>query len=321
MSNPDHQRFLSEWIKTRALELGFSACGISKAEHLEKDDDRLRNWLLNGYQGGMSYMERNLEKRTDPRLLVDGAKSVITVLLNYYPAELLPEENNYKIARYAYGWDYHDVIKDKLRELVEDIKLEIGNRKSEIGNLSARAFVDSAPVLDKAWAERAGLGWIGKNTCLIHPKLGSFLFVGEIITNLELEYDTGRVNDLCGGCTRCLDACPTGALVGARKLDARKCISYLTIEYKGELPESEKEKFHDWIFGCDICQEVCPWNRFAKPTQIEEFRPSEELKSMDKEKWHALDKEQFQKLFKGSAVKRTKFEGLRRNIDFLAGEK
>jgi epoxyqueuosine reductase len=321
MSQRGHHRQLSDWIKTRALELGFSACGITKAEHLEKDEVRLKNWLLHGYQGGMSYMERNMEKRTDPRLLCEGAKSVITVLLNYYPTEPLPEENNYKIARYAYGRDYHDVIKDKLKKLVEDIKLEIGNWKLEIGNLSARAFVDSAPVLDKAWAERAGLGWIGKNTCLIHPKMGSFLFVGEIISNLELEYDDSKVNDLCGGCTRCIDACPTGALVGPRELDARKCISYLTIEYKGELPESEKEKFQGWIFGCDICQTVCPWNRFAKPTQIEAFRPSEELKSMDKEKWHALDKVQFQKLFKGSAVKRAKFEGLRRNIDFLAGEK
>jgi epoxyqueuosine reductase len=262
----------------------------------------------------MSYMERNLEKRTDPRLLVDGAKSVITVLLNYYPAELLPEENNYKIARYAYGRDYHDVVRDKLSELVEDIKLEIGN-------LSARAFVDSAPVLDKAWAERAGLGWIGKNTCLIHPKLGSFLFVGEIITNLELEYDAGRVNDLCGGCTRCLDACPTGALVGARELDARKCISYLTIEYKGELPESEKEKFHDWIFGCDICQDVCPWNRKAAPNGIPEFQPLQLLTEMNKERWENLSEEAFRALFRGSAIRRTKFSGLKRNINFLKSPK
>jgi epoxyqueuosine reductase len=345
-------RQLTEWIKKRALELGFSACGISRAGRLDKEEDRLLDWLMKGYHGEMGYMNRNLEKRLDPAQLLEGTRSVISVLLNYYPDENLPEANNYRISRYAYGSDYHEVMKERLRILIEDLKSSVVSRQSSVVSQQSavssqqsrirnsefgtpgsqqsrirnsefgifRAFVDSAPVLDKAWTEKAGLGWIGKNTCLIHPKMGSYLFVGEIFTNLELEYDTAKVNDLCGGCTKCIDACPTGAIVGPRVVDARKCLSYLTIEYKGELPLSEREKFGDWIFGCDICQEVCPWNRFAKPTQIEEFRPSEELKAMNKEKWNVLDKELFQMLFKGSAVKRTKFGGLRRNIDFLRGD-
>ena len=339
MVSKDHNRQLTDWIRARALALGFSACGFSRAEKLEKDDERLRAWLLNGFHGEMGYMARNVEKRSDPRLLFDGAKSVISVLMNYFPEHHLPQENNYKISRYAYGRDYHDEIRERLGILIEDLRLKVEDLRLQVEDLrvqvedlrlqveefglkmgenSARAFTDSAPVMDKAWAERSGLGWIGKNTCLIHPKLGSYVFVGEILTDLELVYDTDRVNDLCGGCSRCMDACPTGAIIGPRQLDARKCISYLTIEYKGELPYPEREKFNEWIFGCDICQEVCPWNKFAKPHQVESFRPKEELIAMNKEKWEALSPDQFQSIFKGSAVKRARFEGLRRNIKFLS---
>jgi len=239
-----------------------------------------------------------------------GAKSVISVLMNYFPAEKLPENNNYKIAKYAYGKDYHLVIREKLDLLIKEIK-------ERIGDFEVRAFTDSAPVLDKAWAEKAGLGRIGKNSCLIHPKLGSFVFIGELITNLELEYNSQRINDLCGGCTRCIDACPTGAIIAPWLLDARKCISYYTIEYRGDLPPDEKEKFKDWIFGCDICQDVCPWNRKAEPHDESSLKPSTRLLEMDIEKWEQLTKEQFNILFRESAVKRTKFEGLRRNITFL----
>lgn len=353
MQANDHTRQLSEWIKARAAGLGFDACGISRAGKLEEDKNHLLEWLMKGYQGEMDYMAGHQDKRVDPRLLVEGARSVISVLLNYYPQERLPVENNFKISRYAYGQDYHEVIREKLNALIDDLRLkaesagQLGSRQWDIepeasspgpfSNLESskrglgskggaaepgifRAFVDSAPVLDKAWAERAGLGWIGKNTCLIHPRIGSFVFVGEIITNLELAYDTDRVNDLCGGCNKCIEACPTGAIVGPRVLDARKCISYLTIEYKGELPASEKEKFHYWIFGCDICQEVCPWNRKARPHNTDLFSPSEELRSMNKEKWKDLTLEGFQRMFKGSAVKRTKFVGLKRNIKFVSND-
>ncbi len=328
MIEKDQRRQFSEWIKARAYELGFDACGISKAEKLENEEERLLEWLMKGYHGEMSYMARNVEKRLDPRLMVDGTRSVISVLLNYFPGQHLPDHNNYKIARYAYGRDYHEELRERLNRLIGDIgsrieEFEIRNAQSEMQNeiFSARAFTDSAPVLDKAWAERAGLGWIGKNTCLINPQLGSYFFIGEILTNLELAYDTGRVNDFCGGCTRCIDACPTGAIIAPRVLDARKCISYLTIEYKGDLPETERNKFDGWIFGCDICQEVCPWNRFARPGNVENFSPSPELTEMNKDKWQELTEGQFQKMFKGSAVKRAKFTGLKRNIEFLSGGK
>jgi epoxyqueuosine reductase len=333
MVSKDQSRQLTNWIRARVLELGFSACGFSKAEKLEKDDVRLMDWLFNGFHGEMSYMARNVEKRTDPRLLFEGAKSVISVLMNYFPEHHLSEKNNYKISRYAYGRDYHEEIRGRLEELIASLRVKIesfsqldnqpGTRKPETGtwnpeSISFRAFVDSAPVMEKAWAERSGLGWIGKNTCLIHPKLGSYVFVGEILTDLELEYDTDRVNDLCGGCTRCIDACPTAAIISPRVLDARKCISYLTIEFKGELPPLEKDRLKDWIFGCDICQEVCPWNRFAKPHEVVSFQPRKELMKMEKPDWKALTEDQFRDLFQGSAVKRTKFSGLKRNIEFLS---
>ncbi len=301
---------LSLLIKSKAAALGFEACGISRAECLREDDARIRQWLELGYQGDMDYLERNREKRANPAELMEGARSVISVLLNYYPEREIPAGNTYRIAKYAYGRDYHELIRDKLKKLIAAVK-------AVAGECHARAFTDSAPVFDKAWAEKSGLGWIGKNTCLIHPKMGSFVFIGEIITDLELEHDTTRINDLCGGCTRCIDACPTGAIVAPRLLDARKCISYLTIEYRGELPEQYREQFNNWIFGCDICQDVCPWNRKSVPTKEAGFAPSEKLAAMTKEKWAGLTRETFEELFRGSAVQRTKFDGLKRNILFL----
>ncbi len=301
---------ISAWIKTRALQLGFSACGIAEAGTLEDDAIRLSQWLSRGFHGTMDYMARNADKRTDPCQLLPGARSVIVVLLNYFPERNLPETDNYKIAKYAYGRDYHFVIRDKLNQLTNELS-------ALAGPMQARAFTDSAPVLERAWAEKAGLGWIGKNTCLIHPKLGSFFFIGEIITNLELEYDNNRINDLCGGCTKCTDACPVGAFAGPRVLDSGKCISYLTIEHRGELPVERKEQFNDWIFGCDICQDVCPWNRKAKAHQVEDFRPSQMLSSMNKALWENLTEDEFRELFMDSAVKRTKYIGLTRNINFL----
>jgi epoxyqueuosine reductase len=305
-----HPHDISLWIKSRAEALGFSACGISRADLLEEDGDRLEKWLAGNYQGEMNYMANHLEMRKDPRLLHPGAKSVISVLLNYFPAETLPEKDNYKISKYAYGKDYHEVIREKLNRLVADLK-------AYAGDFQARAFTDSAPVLDRAWAEKSGLGWIGKNTCLIHPKIGSFVFIGEIITDLELEYDQQRVNDLCGGCTKCIDACPTGAILAPRLLDARKCISYYTIEYRGEIPEGEMENFKDWVFGCDICQDVCPWNRKAKPHTEKDFFPAPGLMAMDKAAWEDLTEEKFIELFSKSAVRRTKLHGLKRNITFV----
>jgi epoxyqueuosine reductase len=300
-------RTLSDWIKKRSGEVGFSACGISKAGFLEDEQDRLQSWLLAGIHGEMGYMERNLDKRLDPGKLMEGARSVISLLFNYYPQEKLSSENNYIISKYAYGKDYHSVIKDRLHTLIREMR-------EMTGPMQARAFTDSAPVLDRAWARKSGLGWIGKNTCLIHPKLGSFFFIAEIITDLELEPDTATVNDLCGGCTKCIDYCPTGAIVAPRVLDSRKCISYLTIEYKGELPIERKEQFGNMIFGCDICQDVCPWNRFSIPHNEPLFEPSEELKAMDKEKWKSLTEEQFGRMFSGSALERAEFDGVRRNI-------
>jgi epoxyqueuosine reductase len=301
---------ISQWIKTRASELGFAACGIVEAAYLENDANRLDHWLEQGFQGEMHYMSRNSEKRTDPAKLVPGARSVIVMLMNYFPEKNLPEKDNYKIAKYAYGKDYHLVIREKLNRLMQDLK-------DRTIDFEARAFTDSAPVLERAWAEKAGLGWIGKNTCLIHPKLGSFVFIGEIITNLELEFDRNQVNDLCGGCTRCIDACPTSAIIAPRLLDARKCISYLTIEYRGDLPHEAKDQFKDWIFGCDICQDVCPWNRKSLPNQETDFQPGSLLLEMSKEKWEKLTPETFNLLFRESAVKRTRYEGLQRNISFL----
>lgn len=304
------QHEISQWIKARSSELGFFACGIAQAAVLEEDEIRLRQWLKNGYHADMGYMERNLDKRSDPRQLLPGAKSVIVVLKNYFPETQLPEEDNYKIAKYAYGKDYHLVIKEKLYQLIREID-------ENFGPVRSRTFTDSAPVLERSWAAKAGLGWVGKNTCLIHPKYGSFVFIAEIITDLELEYDNRKVNDLCGGCTRCIDACPTGAIIGLQLLDARRCISYHTIESRGELPAEMQEQFGNWIFGCDICQEVCPWNRKSQPHDEPEFKPLDALLEMNKKSWDNLSEEKFNVMFKESAVQRTGFEGLKRNISFV----
>ena len=296
-------------IKNRAAELGFISCGISKAEFLEDEAPRLEEWLNNGYHAEMGYMENHFDKRLDPTKLVPGAKSVISLLYNYYPAEQQIDDT-YKFSKYAYGQDYHYVIKAKMRELFHYIE-------EEIGAIEGRYFVDSAPVLDKAWAARSGLGWIGKHTLMLSKQKGSFFFVSEIICDLELEYD-GPTTDHCGTCTACIDACPTNAIIADRVVDANKCISYLTIELRDALPSYMDGQMQDWIFGCDICQDVCPWNRFSKAHQEPLFNPHPDLLSMNKEDWISLDEDRFQELFRKSAVKRTKYSGLTRNIDFVS---
>tara|TARA_B100000949_G_scaffold36460_2_gene30367 strand:+ start:2248 stop:3174 length:927 start_codon:yes stop_codon:yes gene_type:complete len=298
----------TQLIKAEAKRLGFLSCGISKAEFLEEEAPRLENWLKKNMHGEMVYMENHFDKRLDPTLLVPDSKSVISLLLNYFPSEE-QVKNTYKISKYAYGTDYHFVIKDKLRQLMDFIS-------EEIGEVQGRAFVDSAPVLDKAWAAKSGLGWIGKHSNLLTKQLGSFYFVAELIVDLDLEYDT-PVTDHCGSCTACIDACPTNAIVADRVVDGSKCISYYTIELKNEIPTSEKGKFEDWMFGCDICQDVCPWNRFSKSHNEPLFNPHPELLSMTKKDWEEITEDVFYKFFKNSAVKRTKFSGLKRNINFL----
>ena len=298
----------SKLIKAEAQRLGFLSCGISKAGFLEEEAPRLENWLNNNMNGQMSYMENHFDKRLNPTLLVDDAKSVISLLLNYYPSEL-QNENSYKISKYAYGQDYHHVIKEKLKELLHFIQ-------TEIGEVSGRAFVDSAPVLDKAWAAKSGLGWVGKNSNLITQKVGSFYFIAELIIDLELDYDT-PTTDHCGSCTSCLDACPTDAIVAPYVVDGSKCISYFTIELKDNLPQEMKGKFDDWMFGCDVCQDVCPWNRFSKPHNEPLFQTNSDILNFSKSDWEEITVDTFQKVFKNSAVKRTKYEGLLRNINFL----
>ncbi|MCH2223269.1 MAG: tRNA epoxyqueuosine(34) reductase QueG [Crocinitomicaceae bacterium] len=297
-------------IKEKAAELGFFFSGVSKADFLEKEARELDQWLKNGNHGKMKYMENHFDKRLDPRLLVDDAKSVVSLLLNYYPSESQEIEDAPKISKYAYGMDYHFVIKDKLKELFAFIH-------EEIGEVGGRMFVDSAPVMDKAWAKRSGLGWMGKNTNIIHPKHGSFFFIAELILDLELVAD-GPIKDYCGTCTACIDECPTDAIVEPYVVDGSKCISYLTIELKDEIIPSEfASKMDDWMFGCDVCQNVCPWNRFAKPHNEPAFNPHENLLKMSKADWADLTQEVFSELFRKSAVKRTKFKGLTRNINFL----
>jgi epoxyqueuosine reductase len=288
-------------------------CGIAKAGFLEEEAPRLENWLKNNMNGEMQYMENHFDKRLDPRLLVDGAKSVISFGLNYYTESKQADPNAPKISKYAYGADYHYVIKDKLKKLLHFIN-------ENIGEVSGRAFVDSAPVLDKAWAKKAGLGWIGKNTNLINKKSGSFFFLAELIVDLELEYDIKPTADHCGTCTRCIDACPTDAIVAPYIVDGSRCISYLTIELKEAIPAEFKGKMDNWMFGCDVCQNVCPWNRFSVLHTEEAFDPANELLEMNKRDWEEITEDVFSKVFKGSPVKRTKFSGLKRNIDFLREE-
>ncbi len=296
------------FIKSEAKRLGFLSCGISKAVFLEQEAPRLENWLNKNQHGQMSYMENNFDKRLNPTLLVDDAKSVVSLLLNYYPSEIQNPES-YKISKYAYGQDYHFVIKEKLKELLFSIQ-------STIGEVSGRAFVDSAPILDKAWAAKSGLGWIGKNSNLLTQQVGSFYFIAELIIDLELEYNNATT-DHCGTCTACIDACPTEAIVAPYIVDGSKCISYFTIELKENIPPEMKGKFDDWAFGCDICQDVCPWNKFSKPHNEPLFNPTPELLSMSKKDWEEITEETFKVVFKNSAIKRTKFEGLKRNIEFL----
>lgn len=295
-------------IKTEAKRLGFLSCGISKAEFLEEEAPRLERWLNANMNGEMHYMANHFDKRLDPTKLVEGSKSVVSLLLNYYPSETQNTES-YKLSKYAYGTDYHFVIKDKLKSLLYFIK-------EEIGEVNGRAFVDSAPVLDKAWSAKSGLGWIGKHSNLITQKIGSFYFIAELIIDLELEYDT-PTTDHCGTCTACIDACPTQAIQAPYVVDGSKCISYLTIELKDSIPSEFKHKMDDWMFGCDVCQDVCPWNRFSKPHNEPLFNPHPDLLNMNKQDWEELTEETFRKVFKKSAVKRTKYSGLTRNIKFL----
>ncbi len=317
MKSASHQTHL---VKSIATELGFSFCGIAKAEFLKEEAPQLEDWLKRGYHGTMSYMENYFDKRLDPTLLVPGAKSVISLLYNYYPEKDLAKKNSQpastkvsagrlKVAKYAYGEDYHFVIKDKLKEFIQRIQ-------EQIGEVQGRAFVDSGPVMERAWAKKSGIGWIGKNSLLLNRSMGSFFFLAELIVDLELEYD-GPVKDYCGTCTACMDACPTDAIPQPYLVDGSKCISYFTIELKEEIPSSAKGKFENWIFGCDICQDVCPWNSFSRPHSEPRFNPNPELTKMKQEDWKEITNEVFQELFKNSAVKRTKLEGLRRNIRFV----
>ncbi len=317
------------FIKQKAIELGFDFCGISRADFLEEEAPRLENWLKNNMQGQMSYMANHFDKRLNPTLLVEGAKSVVSLLFNYFPVTDFAKENlaenltpnlpenkeqkPLKISKYAYGEDYHFVVKERLKLLLEAIK-------QEIGEVEGRAFIDSAPVMDKAWAKKSGAGWIGKNSNLINKNKGSFFFIAELIIDLKLDYDA-PTKDYCGTCTRCIDACPTDAITTPYVVDGSRCISYFTIELKEQIPQNMANKFDNWVFGCDICQDVCPWNRFSKPHKTSEFSPNEDVKqlltSSDRKDWLEITGETFKKVFKKSPLKRTKLEGLLRNIKFL----
>ena len=298
----------TQLIKNEAKRLGFMSCGVSRAEFLEDEAPRLEKWLKQNMHGEMRYMENHFDKRLDPTKLVLDSKSVVSLLFNYYP-EKKQREDSYKISKYAFGEDYHFVVKRKLKSLLQYIQ-------EEIGEVNGRAFVDSAPVLDKAWAVRSGLGWMGKHSNVLTKKAGSFYFIAELIIDLDLGYDT-PVTDHCGSCTACIDACPTQAIVDPYVVDGSKCISYFTIELKDELPSSYKGKFDDWMFGCDVCQDVCPWNRFSKSHNEPLFNPDDRLLNYDKQDWQEITQEVFSEIFRKSAVKRTKFEGLKRNINFL----
>ena len=299
----------TQLIKTKASAFGFQSCGVSKATFLEEEANHLERWLKKNYHGEMRYMENHFDKRLDPRLLVDGSKSVISLSYNYFPDKII-EADSFKLSKYAYGEDYHNVIKDKLRNLVAELQ-------AEIGEFSFRVFVDSAPVLEKAWARKSGIGWVGKNANLITKKNGSFYFLAEIICDLELTEDF-PVTDHCGSCRKCIESCPTQAIISDKIIDGTKCISYATIELKEQIPDYFKDKMDDWMFGCDVCQDVCPWNRFSAPTLEEKFQPNSKLQNFTKQDWKDITQEIFSEVFKKSAVKRTKFAGLKRNLDFLS---
>ena len=297
-------------IKSFAASLGFDHCGIARAEQLDEDARRLEKWLNKGMQGSMRYMENHFDLRTDPRKLVPGARSVITLLLNYFPGAKQPAVAP-KVSKYAYGRDYHLVIREKLKEMT-------GMIRQQIGEITGRGFVDSAPVLEKTWAQRSGLGWVGRNGNLINKDSGSFFFIATLITDLELNYDTPFSRDYCGTCTKCIDACPTEAITEGKVVDGSKCISYFTIELKDALiPEGMKGRFDDWIFGCDVCQDICPWNRFSTLTSEPAFTPIPEILDFTKSDWDDLTSESFDRIFTNSPLKRTKFEGIKRNLHFI----
>ena len=305
-----NQRQHSTLIKSLAAGLGFNYCGIAKAALLTDDAKRLEQWLAKGMQGNMQYMENHFDLRIDPTKLVPGAKSVITLLLNYFPEEQ-PYSETPKIAKYAYGQDYHEVIRDKM-------KLLIGLIKEKIGEINGRGFVDSAPVLERAWAVKSGLGWVGKNGNLINKQQGSFFFIATLITDLQLEYDSPYAKDFCGTCTKCIDSCPTDAILPDKVIDGSKCISYFTIELKEALiPESMKGKFDNWMFGCDTCQDVCPWNRFSKGTKEEAFTPIPAILNFTFNQWEELTEESFKEIFNHSPLKRSKYKGIKRNLHFI----
>lgn len=307
MSKPEEH---SRIIKRLAYNLGFSFVGVSKAGRLNEEERNLTEWLNSNHHGEMSYMANHFDKRLDPTLLEEGTKSVVSLMYNYYTSETQKEPLAPKISTYAYGEDYHFVVKDKLRLLLEQIN-------NTIGTVNGRVFVDSAPILERAWAKKSGLGWIGKNSMLINKSQGSFFFLAEMLLDIPLDPD-GPIKDYCGTCTKCIDACPTDAIIGDKIVDGSKCISYLTIELKDELlPNSFEDKMDNWMFGCDICQDVCPWNRFSREHQEERFLPNKNLLKMDEEEWIHLNESTFKILFKKSAVKRTKFKGLKRNISFI----
>ncbi len=299
----------TQLIRQYAAQLGFNHCGIAKAERLDEDAVRLENWLNKGMHGGMQYMENHFELRVDPRKLVPGAHSVITLLLNYFPEA--PQATEKKVAKYAYGQDYHEVIRAKLHHFLHLIR-------ENIGEVNGRGFVDSAPVLERSWAQKSGMGWIGKNGNLITKKAGSYFFIATLITDLKLEYDDPFARDYCGNCTRCIDACPTEAIHENKVVDGSKCISYFTIELKDMLiPETMKGKFQDWMFGCDVCQDVCPWNRFSTPTTEPAFTPLPEILHFSTKDWEELTDESFKKIFINSPIKRAKLKGIQRNLKFL----
>jgi epoxyqueuosine reductase len=302
---------IKEFIQKSAFKLGFFKIGFARAEFLEKEASLLETWLMRGYHGDMLWMENHFDKRLDPRLLLNGCKTVIMFAHNYYPSEKL-KLNRFKISKYAYGEDYHNVLKDKLYKIASETT-------EKFGSFAYKIFIDSAPVMERAWAERSGIGWVGKHSLLLTKSTGSFYFLATMLVDLDLEPDA-PVPDHCGNCTKCIDACPTEAILMPKLVDSNKCISYLTIEYRKELPDEYQSKMNGWIFGCDICQDVCPWNRFSTPHSEERFNPSEQLKQVTDDELYQMEKELYNQIFAKSAVKRTKFQGLRRNIDFIEDE-